>query len=75
MDINRLPRQQKMDINTGRYQHTYKISRRRILTPITIMVVDTIGLKKAIALVKVLLDPGSTNTLIRRKALPLEAQA
>ena len=36
----------------------YKISQRRILTPITIMVVDTIGLKKAKALVKVLLDPG-----------------
>jgi ABC-type enterobactin transport system permease subunit len=34
------------------------------------LVVVTIGPKKAKALVKVLLDPGSTNTLISRKALP-----
>ena len=40
------------------------------LTPITIMVVDTIGLKKSRVLLKVLLDPGSTKTLISRKALP-----
>ena len=33
------------------------------------MVVDTIGLKKSRVLLKVLLDPGSTNTLISRKAL------
>ena len=34
------------------------------------MVVDTIGLKKSRVLLKVLLDPGSTKTLISRKALP-----
>ena len=34
------------------------------------MVVDTIGLKKSRALLKVLFDPGSTKTLISRKALP-----
>ena len=34
------------------------------------MVVDTIGLKKSRVLLKVLIDPGSTKTLISRKALP-----
>mgnify|MGYP000853753065 FL=1 len=40
------------------------------LTPISIMVVDTIGLKKSRSLLKVLFDPGSTKTLISKKALP-----
>ena len=31
------------------------------LTPITIMVIDTIGLKKSRVLLKVLLDPGRFN--------------
>jgi len=44
------------------------------LTPITIMVVDTMGLKKSRSLLKVLFDPGSTKSLIRRKALPRGAQ-
>jgi len=44
--------------------------RDKSLTPISIMVVDTIGLKKSRALLKVLFDPGSTKTLISRKALP-----
>ena len=44
--------------------------RDKSLTPISIMVVDTIGVKKSRALLKVLLDPGSTKTLISRKALP-----
>ena len=34
------------------------------------MIVDTIGLKKSRLLLKVLLDPGSTKTLISCKALP-----
>jgi hypothetical protein len=75
IDTNRLPRQQKIDIYQSPAETAkFKISRRRILTPITIMVVDTLGLKKAKALVKVLLDPGTTNTLISRKALPREEQ-
>jgi len=37
------------------------------LTPITIMVVDTMGLKKSRSLLKVLFDPGSTKSLISRK--------
>ena len=44
------------------------------LTPITIMVVDTMGLKKSRSLLKVLFDPGSTKSLISRKALPRMAQ-
>ena len=36
------------------------------LTPISIMVVDTIGLKKSRALLKVLFDPGSTKTMISK---------
>ena len=43
------------------------------LTHNTIMVVNTIGLKKSRILLKVLLDPGSTKTLIHRKALPRNA--
>ena len=44
------------------------------LTPISIMVVDTMGLKKSRTLLKVLFDPGSTKSLISRKALPRGAQ-
>ena len=36
----------------------------------TIIVVDTIGLKKSRVLLRVLLDPGSTKTLISSKVLP-----
>ena len=39
------------------------------LTPITIMVVDTMGLQKSRSLIKVLFDPESTKSLISRKAL------
>ena len=42
------------------------------LTPITIMVVNTIGLKKSRKLLKVLLDPGSTSTMIHKDAVPKE---
>ena len=40
------------------------------LTPISIMVVDTIGTITSHKLLKVLFDPGSTKTMISRKALP-----
>jgi len=40
------------------------------LTPITIMVVDTISAVKSRRLLKVLLDSGSTTTLINKKCLP-----
>ena len=38
------------------------------------MVVNTVGLKKSGILLKVLLDPGSTKTLIHHKALPRNAR-
>ena len=40
------------------------------LTPITIMVVDTISAVKSRRLLKVLLDSSSTTTLINKKCLP-----
>ena len=39
-------------------------------TPIMIMIVKSIGLKQSRAILKVLLDPGSTKTMISRKTLP-----
>jgi hypothetical protein len=40
------------------------------LTPVTIMVVDTIGAVKSRRLLKVLLNSGSTTTLINQRCLP-----
>jgi hypothetical protein len=40
------------------------------LTPVTIMVVGTISSVKSRILLKVLLDSGSTTTMINRKCLP-----
>ncbi len=45
------------------------------LTPVTIMVLDTISSVKSRILLKVLLDSGSTTTLINRKCLPRNCQA
>jgi hypothetical protein len=42
----------------------------RNLTPVTIMDVDSIGAVKSRKLLKVLLDSGSTTTLINKKCLP-----
>ena len=44
------------------------------LAPITIMVVDTISAVKSRRLLKVLLDSGSTMTLINKKCLPKNCQ-
>jgi hypothetical protein len=44
------------------------------LTPVTIMVVDTISSLKSRFLLKVLLDSGSTTTMINRKCLPGNCQ-
>ncbi len=44
------------------------------LTPVTIMVVDTISSLKSRILLKVLLDSGSTTTMINRKCLPRNCQ-
>ncbi len=40
------------------------------LTPVTIMVVDTISSVRSRRLLRVLLDSGSTTTLINKKILP-----
>jgi hypothetical protein len=50
------------------------ISPTRNLTPVTIMVVDTIGTVRSRRLLKVLLDSGSTTTLINKKCLPRKCQ-
>ena len=44
------------------------------LTPITIMAIDTISSVKSRKILKVLLDSGSTPTLINRKSLPKNSQ-
>ena len=43
------------------------------LTPISIAVVDTVGLVKSRKLLKVLFDPGSTRTLIKKSVVPRKA--
>ena len=43
------------------------------LTPISIMVIDTIGTIKSRKLLKVLFDPGSTKTLISSSVIPRKA--
>jgi len=47
-----------------------KIPQSRNLTPVTIMVADTIGTVKSRRLLKVLLDSGSSTTLINKRCLP-----
>jgi hypothetical protein len=44
------------------------------LTPVTIMVVDTISSVKSRIFLKILLDSGSTTTMINRKCLPRHCQ-
>jgi hypothetical protein len=46
----------------------------RNLTPVTIMVVDTIGTVRSRRLLKILLDSGSTTTLINKTCLPRKWQ-
>ena len=47
--------------------------RNMSLTPISIVVVDTIGLVQSRKLLKVLFDPGSTRTLIKKSVVPEKA--
>ena len=44
------------------------------LTPVTIMVVDTISAVKSRRLLKILLDSGSTTMLINKRCLPKKCQ-
>ncbi len=53
---------------------TTKIPQNRNLTPVTIMVADTIGTIKSRRLLKVLLDSGSMTTLINKRCLPRKCQ-
>ncbi len=46
----------------------------RNLTPVTIMIVDTISAVKSRRLLKILLDSGSTTTLINKRCLPRKCQ-
>ena len=48
--------------------------RNRSLTPITVAIVGTIGSVESKALLKALLDPGSTKTLVNKKIVPNLAQ-
>jgi len=52
-----------------------KMPNKKRLTPTSIMVVDTISAVKSRTLLKVLFDPGSTETLINRKCLPKHCKA
>ena len=47
--------------------------RNKSLTPISICVIDTIGLVTSRKLLKVLFDPGSTKTMIKSSAVPRKA--
>ena len=67
-----------MEVSTVSTENNYMVPvqnngkpRDSSLTPITIMVVDTISFKKSRVLLKVLLDPGSTKTLVICKASPI----
>ncbi len=44
------------------------------ILPVTIMVVDTIGAVKSRKLLKILLDSGSTTTIINKRYLPKKCQ-
>jgi hypothetical protein len=54
----------------GTINKIYVLSNQSNLTPITIMVVDTISAVKSRRLLKVLLDSGSTMTVINKRCLP-----
>jgi hypothetical protein len=51
-----------------------KIPQSRNLTPVTTMAAETIGTVKSRRLLKVLLDSGSTTTLINKRCLPRKCQ-
>ena len=63
-------------ISSKRGRHgVYDTPSNENLTPVTIMVVDTIGTVKSRRLLKVLLDSGSTTTLINKRCLPRKCQS
>ncbi len=64
-NLEQISAKEAMDINSKKNSPTQ-------LTPVTIMVVDTISSLKSRMLLKVLLDSSSTTTLINRKCLFLK---
>jgi hypothetical protein len=57
------------DGSNNKMEQTKKVVPQK-LTPVTIMVVDTISSVRSRRLLKVLLDLGSTSTLINKRCLP-----
>ena len=72
------PKQSKIDhfcyMAKEVHDNLTEIPQNRNLTPVTIMVADTIGTIKSRRLLKVLLDSGSTTTLINKRCLPRKCQ-
>jgi hypothetical protein len=66
-NLEQISAQEAMEINSNK-----NIPKQ--LTPVTIMVVDTISSVKSRILLKVLLDSDSTTTMINRKCLPRNCQ-
>jgi hypothetical protein len=66
-NLEQISAKDAMDINSNK-----NIPKQ--LTPVTIMVVDTVSSVKSRILLKVLLDSGSTTTMINRKCLPRNCQ-
>ena len=66
----------KSEINStkGGRNVTPTTPQHRNLTPVTIMVADTIGAIRSRRLLRVLLDSGSTTTLINKRCLPKKYQ-
>ncbi len=60
----------KIDGKKGKRNCIPDSPQNRNLTPVTIMVADSIGAVRSRKLLKVLLDSGSTTTLINKKCLP-----
>jgi hypothetical protein len=67
INLEQISAKEAMDINSNK-------NNPKQLTPVTIMVVDTISSVKSRILLKVLLDSDSTTTMINRKCLPRKFQ-
>jgi hypothetical protein len=67
-NLEQISTKEAMDINSNK-------NTPKQLTPVTIMVVDTISSVKSKILLKIFLDSGSTTTMINRTCLPRNCQA
>ncbi len=59
-----------LEANDNSKKVVAKMLNKKMLTPLSIMVCDTISLVRSRTILKVLFDPGSTVTFISRKCLP-----